>query len=143
MFLEPFSKENRLPQNKRLVLVTGALQVLIGIGAVPAGLGFILDPSGSKIGMSPEMLAGSPFADFLVPGIVLFLVNGIGSLAGAVLTLRRHAIAGKAAMGLGAFLMAWIVVQVWVLGPPLHWLQILYFVLGVVEFGLGWQIERE
>jgi hypothetical protein len=60
-----------------------------------------------------------------------------------VLTFRRHAFAGEAAMGLGAFLMAWIIVQVWVLGPPPHWLQILYFVLGGVEFGLGWQIERD
>lgn len=132
-----------MPQRKRLVWFTGTLQALLAIGAIPAGLGFILDPTGSEIGMSPEMLAGSPFPDFLVPGIVLFLVNGIGSLAGAVLTFRRHALAGKAAMGLGVFLMAWIVVQVWVLGPPLHWLQILYFVLGTVEFGLGWQMERE
>lgn len=34
--------------------------------------------------------------------------------------------------------MAWIVVQVITLGPPLHWLQILYFVLGAVELLLGW-----
>jgi hypothetical protein len=117
--------------------------VFIGVGAIPAGLALVLDPSGSTIGMSSEMLAGSPFPDFLVPGIFLLLVNGIASLTGAVLTFRRHALAGKAAMGLGAFLMAWIVVQVWVLGPPLHWLQILYFVLGIAEFGLGWQIGRE
>lgn len=132
-----------MPRNKRLVLLTGLLQVLIGVGAVPAGLAFILDPSGSLIGMSPEMLEGSPLPDFLVPGIFLLLVNGIGSLTGAVLTFRRHALAGRAAMGLGAFLMAWIVVQVWVLGPPIHWLQVLYFVFGVVEFGLGWMIGRE
>ena len=132
-----------MPRSKRLLLLTGVLQLVIGIGAVPAGVALILDPSGSTIGMSLEMLAGSPFTDFLVPGAFLFMVNGIGSLAGAVLSFRGHALAGKAAMGLGAFLVFWIIVQVWALGPPLHWLQVLYFVFGAVEFGLGWKIGRE
>ena len=28
-----------------------------------------------------------------------------------------------------------------ILGPPLHWLQILYFVLGAVELLLGWRMK--
>jgi hypothetical protein len=32
-------------------------------------------------------------------------------------------------------------VQVITLGPPLHWLQILYFVLGAVELLLGWRMN--
>jgi len=34
----------------------GVLQALIGIGGLPAGLIFILDPSGSGMGFSPELL---------------------------------------------------------------------------------------
>ncbi|MEZ4516650.1 MAG: hypothetical protein R3C44_07360 [Chloroflexota bacterium] len=116
----------------------GILQVFIGIGAVPVGLMMIIDPSGP---LPIEMLEGSPFPNFLIPGIVLFSINGVGSLIGAVLTFRQHAYAGLVAIGLGAFLMVWIVMQVWWLGPPIHWLQVLYFVLGAAELGLGWMLD--
>jgi hypothetical protein len=103
----------------------------------------IVDPSGSGLGMSTDMLARSPFPNFLIPGIVLLTVNGLGSLAGALLTFRRSRYAGLAAIGLGVFLAAWIVIQVIILGPPIHWLQWTYFVLGVVELVLGWQIDPD
>jgi len=32
---------------------------------------------------------------------------------------------------------------VWTLGPPLHWLQVLYFVLGAIELGLGWMMDPD
>ena len=123
---------------KPLKIATGVLQALIGIGAIPAGAMLIIDPSGGPLGMTTDALAGSPFPNFLIPGIFLLLVNGIGSLIGAVLTFRKHPQADVVAIGLGAFLMAWIVVQVWSMGLPVHWLQALYLVLGMVELGLGW-----
>lgn len=114
----------------------GILQIFVGIGAIPAGMMFILQPDGAGI-VPVDALAGSPFPNFLVPGIFLLLVNGIGSLTGAYLTFRRHPLAGWAGMGLGLFLVLWIVIQVSILGWPPHWLQILYFILGAVELGLG------
>jgi hypothetical protein len=119
----------------------GVLQVFIGIGAIPAGLLLMIDPSGEMMSMPLDMLAGSPFPNFLVPGIFLMAVNGIGSIIGAVLTFRWHRWAGLVAMGLGAFLVAWIIIQVWVVKPPIHWLQALYFLLGLVEVALGWRIS--
>lgn len=126
---------------KSTVRALGILQIFIGIGAVPAGLMFIVDPTGASLGFPLESLAGTPFRNYLVPGILLLSVNGIGSLTGAFLTLRRQMLASLAAVGLGVFLIAWIVVQVITLGPPLHWLQILYFVLGAVELLLGWRMN--
>ena len=126
---------------RRLTIGLGALQVFIGLGAVAGGLGLALDPSGKNIGMPLEMLEGSPFTTFLIPGIVLFAVNGLGSLLGAVLTFARHRCSGEMAMVLGAFLVAWIVVQVyWVQG--IHWLHWLYFILGLLEFTLGWPARK-
>ena len=101
---------------------------------------FIVDPTGASLGFPLEWLADTLFKNYLVPGIFLFSVNGIGSLIGAFLTFRRHTLASLAAVGLGAFLIAWIVVQVIILGPPPHWLQTLYFVLGAVELLLGWRM---
>jgi hypothetical protein len=122
---------------KSIVIALGILQIFIGIGAVPVGFMFMVDPTGASLGFPLEWLADTLFQNYLVPGIFLFTVNGIGSLMGAFLTLRRDPSANLAAVGLGVFLMAWIVVQVITFGPPPHWLQILYFVLGAVELLLG------
>ncbi len=119
----------------------GVLQALIGVGAVAGGLGLALDPSGARLGVPLELLAETPFATFLIPGIVLFAVNGLGSLVGAVASFARHRYAGEAAMALGAFLVAWILVQVyWMSG--FHWLHWLYLSLGIAEAVLGWSVRR-
>jgi len=119
----------------------GILQAFIGIGAIPAGILMILNPSGSDMGMKVEMLVNSPFPDFLIPGIFLLCVNGIGSLLGALATFKHYSFAGKIAIGLGIFLILWITVQVYWLGG-LHWLQILYFFLGIIELVLGMKLQK-
>ncbi|MBV7337501.1 hypothetical protein KFU94_56585 [Chloroflexi bacterium TSY] len=119
----------------------GVLQVLIGVGAVSGGLGLALDPSGASLGVPLELLEETPFATFLIPGIVLFTINGLSSLAGAAASFSKYRYAGEAAMALGAFLVVWILVQVyWMSG--FHWLHWLYLILGIVEAGLGWSVRR-
>ena len=119
----------------------GVLQVFIGIGAVAGGVALALDPSGESLGMPLELLEETPFATFLIPGIVLFAVNGMGSLTGAIASFARHRYAGHAAIALGAFLIAWILVQVyWFAG--FHWLHWLYLGLGIVELALGWSVRK-
>ncbi|MCJ7513632.1 MAG: hypothetical protein MUO23_11760 [Anaerolineales bacterium] len=71
----------------------------------------------------------------------LFAVNGLGSLVGAGLSFARHRYAGEAAATLGSILMAWIAIQVAIIGS-LHWLHVLYFALGFVELALGLVIRR-
>jgi hypothetical protein len=126
---------------KSVYIWLGVLQVLIGIGAVGGGLMLVLDPSGQNLGTPLEMLEGTPFKTFLIPGIVLLVINGLGSLAGAILSFMRHQYAGYVAMALGVFLVAWILVQVyWFNG--FHWLHWLYLGVGIVELTLGWSVRR-
>ena len=125
---------------KGLFCGLGALQVLIGVGAVAGGLALVLDPSGQRLGTPIELLEKTPFATFLIPGIVLFIVNGLGSLAGAIASFARQRYAGGMALALGAFLVAWIAVQVYWMG--LHWLHTLYFCLGILEAALGWSVRK-
>jgi hypothetical protein len=123
-------------KGRGLSIALGVLQTFIGIGGVPAGLIFILDPSGSGMGFSPELLEGTPFSNYLLPGIFLFAVNGVATLVGGVLSFFRHRYAGEVAVALGVLLIAWIVIQVAMIGL-VHWLQPLCFGLGVVELVLG------
>jgi len=128
-------------KGKQLVNGLGVLQVFIGLGAVGGGLALVLEPSGANLGMPVEMLNRSPFSNFLIPGIVLMVVNGMGSLIGGVASFTRYHYAGEIAMALGIFLVLWIVVQVWWI-DTFHWLHALYFSLGLLEVTLGWSLRR-
>ncbi|WP_297707537.1 hypothetical protein [uncultured Eudoraea sp.] len=50
---------------------------LQAISAVPAGLSLIIDPSGKGIGLPPGVLENTPFKNFLIPGLFLFVVLGL------------------------------------------------------------------
>ena len=128
-------------KNKGLVTGLGTLQFLIGLGAVGGGLALVLEPSGSILEIPLELLKSTPFSTYLVPGIVLLIVNGLGSLVGAAASFTRHRNTGKTAMALGVFLVAWIMLQVyWFAG--FHWLHALYLGLGLLEFVLGWSLQK-
>jgi len=72
-----------LRKNKGLPNGLGVLQVFTALGAPAGGFGLVLEPSGANLGIPLEALEHSPFSTYLVPGIVLFMVNGLGSLVGA------------------------------------------------------------
>lgn len=127
--------------DKWLVRSLAALQLFIGLGAIGGGLALVLDPSGGGLGLPLEILQASPFSNYLVPGLFLLFVNGVGSVAGSMATFRRHPWAGEMAVVLGAVLMVWILVQVWWI-QGLHWLHPFYFALGAVESALGLRLRR-
>jgi len=136
-----FRMETTPRKNKVLVTGLGVLQVFIGLGAVGGGLALVLEPSGSYLGIPLELLKSSPFSTYLVPGIVLLMVNGVGSLVGAAASFTRHRYACETAMTLGVFLVVWIMLQVyWFAG--FHWLHALYLGLGLLEFVLGWLLRK-
>jgi len=113
-------------------IILACIQVIIAIGAIPAGLGFLIDTSGIVMGASTAMLANSPFETFLIPGLFLFLVNGIGNAAGSLLSFRNHRIAGNAGLLLGVILCLWILIQVYWIGLS-SFLQPLFLVVGLAE----------
>ncbi len=119
-----------------LALVLGGLGVFIGIGGVAGGFGLVTEPSGANLGFQMDLLNKSPFSDYLIPGLILLVVIGFGSLAGGVLSILRYRYAGEIAAVSGAFLVIWITAQVWWIGLTI-WLQPLFFCLGIVELMLG------
>jgi hypothetical protein len=122
---------------KRTVFVVeGILQAFIGLGAVICGALLVVAPDGRLLRMPLEMLEGSPFRSFLIPGLILFLVNGVGNAVSAILCFRRNRIAGFTGMVFGFGLIIWIFVQVSMIGGG-HWLQYLYFGLGILLLVLG------
>jgi hypothetical protein len=115
----------------------GILQVIVAIGAIPAGLSMILDPSGNDLGISPDILRDAPFRDFYIPGIFLLVGNGVFNIIGAVLSFRKNKQAGKVGLGLGIFLVLWICFQIYFIGF-IHFLQPLFLVIGIIEILLSY-----
>jgi magnesium-transporting ATPase (P-type) len=64
------------PTTARNILI--GLLLFLGFGAMGGGVCLIISPSGKLLGGLPlSILEHSPFADFLIPGIILFFVLGI------------------------------------------------------------------
>lgn len=57
-----------------LLMVLMALQ---SISAIPSGWAMITDPSGTNLGIPIDILELSPFPDFLIPGLFLFIFLGL------------------------------------------------------------------
>jgi hypothetical protein len=126
---------------KKLIFVAQSLvQAFVGLGAVISGALLIIAPSGTLLRTPLDMLRGSPFDDFLLLGVILVLVNSIRQIVAAILTLRRHQVAGYVGAVFGMGLMVWIFVQVNMIGGG-HNLQYSYFLLGVVETSLAFFIQ--
>ena len=53
------------------------LQSLLAIGAIYGGGLLIISPSGELLGLPISLLETSPFKNFFVPGIILFLLLGV------------------------------------------------------------------
>lgn len=66
------------------------LLLFLGLSAIAGGLALVLDPSGTEIGFSIEMLKHSPFPDFLLPGLFLFVVFGLFSLVVVYGLIRKN-----------------------------------------------------
>jgi hypothetical protein len=105
--IEPIPRPNRGPAGW---ITIGAL-VLLGIGATAGGIALVLKPDGSVMHMPLSYLDKSPFADYLVPGLILGGLFGIGSLVVAALGLMRLRIAPFLAFAIGCGQMIWIAVQ--------------------------------
>jgi len=127
---------------KKAYVILGCIEAFTALGAIPAGLMFLWDTSGAKVGQTTALLAHSPFSSFLIPALFLLLVNGMGSVAGAVLSFFQNRHAALAGMTLGIILCLWILIQVYWIGFT-SWLQPVFFVVGVAEAECGWLILKK
>jgi hypothetical protein len=66
------------------------LLLFLGLSALGGGALLIISPSGKLLGDLPlSILVHSPFNDFLIPGIILFLVLGLSPCLLAVALIKK------------------------------------------------------
>lgn len=123
---------------------TTALTIIIitGINAFVAGCLFVIDPSGDKLGLTIDYLKFTPFNNYLIPGIILLLVNGIFNLTVAGLILARHKKAPVLIIVQGVLLAGWILSQV-LMVRDFNMLHLVMGSFGVVLGLCGWYLHKE
>ncbi|MGB5163131.1 MAG: hypothetical protein WBP10_19555 [Thermoanaerobaculia bacterium] len=110
--LEPKSGENRI----RYILA--ALLALIALNAFAGGF---YGMSGAE-GVPIEWLSGTPFSDYFIPSLILFVVVGGSSLVAAIAVLMRLRFARLLAFDAVVTLFIWLAVQVAIIGY-VSWMQ--------------------
>jgi hypothetical protein len=113
------------------LLALTAIQV---IGATAGGIGLVQDPI-DNIGMPLSMLEGSPFSDYLYPGLILLLLVGLFPVVPLVGLALGRKWGWWLELAAGCALIIWIIAEVAMLGylPGMGIaLQIIMGLLGVV-----------
>lgn len=117
------------------------LLLLNGIGAFVGGVPMIAYPDGSANGIALSYLQHSPFSDYLIPGIILVVFNGVLSLlvfVALVLNVRHHS---WWVLGQGIVLASWIQIQMIML-REVNFLHIAFGAIGIALIFLGRYLGR-
>ena len=131
------------PNTTRNLLI--GLLAFLGLGAIFGGAVFIISPSGKLIGMPLAILDPSPFYNFLIPGIILFVVLGVIPLLLILALLKKTASrlaerfnycadmhwAWTYSVYIAFILIFWIQIEM-VLLNAVSWLHTFYMLLAVV-----------
>lgn len=88
----------------------------LGVRGLVGGGQFVLVPSGAAIGVPTEVLAPTPFDDFLLPGAFLFCALGAFPLVVSYGLYAGRRWAPRGAIAVGVLLTGWALLEGFVLG---------------------------
>jgi len=119
------------------------VDAFVALAAIGGGLALALGMEGGRFPLA--WLEGTPFADYVAPGLILAVAVG-GSAAVATMAVVRDARGGgRASVVAGAVLVAWIVGEMLVLtgdGEIMSPTELVFLVTGAVTMALGAAVAR-
>lgn len=120
---------------RALYILMVAMHWFVGLGAVGGGLGAVLNPD-APMGLPKDVLKYGPFHNFLIPGLFLLIVIGVGNVVSGIFVFKRSRYHEAISALMGAMLVAWIVIQcavLWAINP----LHVIFFGIGIAQVFLG------
>lgn len=103
---------SKRPATLWALIVLAAIQI---VGATAGGIGLVQDPI-NNIGMPRSVLEGSPFSDFLIPGLILLLIVGLFPIIPLVGLVLHRKWGWWFELAAGGGLIIWIIAEVILLG---------------------------
>ncbi|MBE2255428.1 MAG: hypothetical protein IAE65_04445 [Ignavibacteria bacterium] len=116
------------------------LLLINGISAMGGGILLVARPNGQILRLSTDLLAHSPFSDFLIPGLILIFFNGLSSLVLAIITIVNSKPSPYFIIAQGIFLTLWIIIQVLMI-RTFDTLQIIFGLIGLIIIFCGIKIK--
>lgn len=126
---------------KKVYRLLFTLHLFVGIGAIFGGLAAITNPN-RPLGISVEVLKNSPFSNYLIPGIILFTIIGLGNVISALFFHFKSRFQGYISSVFSWALVIWIIVQCIMLNDVVF-LHILFFTIGLIQACLSMTILFE
>ena len=102
----------------------------------------IADPSGSGLQMPLSLLEHSPFKSYLIPGIILLIVNGILSFVTVATILFKTSKYPLFIFAQGVLLTGWIIVQLIMLRVFYAPMYLTFIVMGISLIGCGLNLKK-
>lgn len=126
------------PQSKPLRITKTLLVVVLIFLSLSGlfGIIFLIDPSGELVEMPISHLDKLPIDTFILPGLFLIIVYGLGSSVITFGLIRQYYWAPLAGLLLGVVLIGWVIGQIILWGEP-AFLQYLYLTVGTAIFILS------
>jgi hypothetical protein len=125
--------EWRSPRAFRYVL--GALLAFAALNALAGGYYGL---AGAK-GIPTEWLRGTPFADYFLPSLVLFVIVGGSFLVATVAVFAHWQRDRLLAIAAGVVVLGWLCVQVAIIGY-VSWMQPATAIAGALILALAWRL---
>lgn len=122
------------------VLIRYLLGSLLAFVALNAFAGGYYGMSGAK-GVPTEWLAGSPFRDYIIPSLILFVFVGGSFLLAAIAVFARLRIARPAAFSAVVIVFGWLAAQVAIIGY-VSWMQPATAIAGFFTLILVWSLPK-
>lgn len=120
-----------------VILFFNALSALYGGGSL------IFDPSGDFLQLPIRFLESTPFNDFLIPGIILFSVNGLFNLYVAILGIRKSDFFTLLTILCGLLLIIWLTVQIIIIKEFFAPAHLPYYIIGILLIFLGGKLKKQ
>jgi hypothetical protein len=121
--------ETNIEKINRVILIV--LTGFLALSAILGGIGLLT----KLIAMPVEMLQGSIFSDFTIPGVALSVIVGGSALLATIMLIRKSRYGSLLSALAALIIMFFEFVEVLVIGSPVGLardLQIFYFGLGTI-----------
>ncbi|MBX2907375.1 MAG: hypothetical protein KF744_15120 [Taibaiella sp.] len=116
----------------RYRLLSSTLLLFNGVGALYGGFSLMSHPDGSGLRLSMQLLQHTPFANYLIPGLVLFVINGLFSITALMLLATRYRGYERYVILQGLLLAVWLLVQI----ALIRTLDMMHVIMGITALGL-------
>ena len=112
----------------------------IAVTSTLSGLLMISHPDGGILNLPLGLLDGTPFKNFLIPGILMTTIVGLVNLLAVFFNMQRHPNRYNWAMAGGIMISGWIIAQM-ILTREIHWLHFIYLSIGLLIILISYQLK--